>query len=626
MAFSRRRKRAAEVAPEDNTPQTPIKWTRLFRYLGPYKGYVALAIVALLIYTGTNLVFPSIVGQIIATISGQKNLDMLNRITGGLLALFLIQALFSFAQSYILNYIGERIVLDMRTQIFSHLQSLSFDFYANRRVGEIISRISSDVTQVRALLTTSITTFLGQIVTLVGSIVLMFILNPSLMVFIVALIVVLIVVAIGFGRPLQRLSTKVADELADATVVATEALNGIRVVKSFTREPYEIGRYDKAMKATFDSSMIQARYRGAFGALMSFLGFGTIAAILWFSGREVIEGRLNFDSIIVFLLFAINVAASLGGLTGLYSQFRETLGSTRRVFEILDTPSTIQDKPQASTLSVVKGQITFENVSFAYENKVIVLDQISLDIAPGEIIALVGPSGAGKSTVFNLIPRFYDPIQGAVKIDGIDLRDVTQASLRAQIGLVPQETVLFGDTVRENILYGRLDATEAEVIAAAKAANAHDFIMETPMQYDTLVGERGVKLSGGQRQRIAIARAILKNPRILLLDEATSALDSESEELVQEALDRLMQGRTTVIIAHRLSTIKIAHRIAVLDHGRIVELGTHDELIEANGLYAKLYHMQFREGDEAISTGNAHTDRANPLEQRAGAGARAIST
>ncbi|HEU5101468.1 MAG TPA: ATP-binding cassette domain-containing protein, partial [Roseiflexaceae bacterium] len=315
---------------------------------------------------------------------------------------------------------------------------------------------------------------------------------------------------------------------------------------------------------------------------------------------EVIAGRLTVALISGFLIYGIAIAASLGGLAGLYAQLRAAIGGVQRVFELLDTQPTVQDAPGAKALPASQGRITFQNVSFSYEASAPVLRDVSLELRAGEILALVGPSGAGKSTMLNMIPRFYDPTSGSIQLDGIDLRDITQASLRDQLAIVPQDTMLFGGSIRDNILYGRLDAGEAELLAAARAANAHDFITAFPQGYDTVVGERGAKLSGGQRQRIAIARAILKDPRVLLLDEATSALDNQSERLVQEALNRLMRGRTTLIIAHRLSTIKMAHRIAIMQEGRISELGTHEQLIEQNGLYARLYAMQFRDQEEPL--------------------------
>lgn len=578
-----------------------VNWGRLFSYLKPYSGKMTLAILSLLVSSGFGLAFPLVIVRLLDSVTQAESFAPLNNLALLLAGIFLLQAIFSFVQSYLLAYIGEHIVYDLRTTLYGHLQQLSLDFYANRRVGDIVSRLSSDVTQMRTMLTNNLTTLLSQVVTLVGAIVIVLTLNAYLTLFILALIPALLFVAFLFGSRIQKGSTRVQDQLADSTVVAEEGLQGIRVVKSFGRETYETQRYDTAMEKTFRASLQMAVYNSAFGSIMMFLGFGSIAAVMWYGGREVIAGRLTLAMITGFLMYFITIAASLGGLAGLYGQLRAAMGGVQRVFEILDTKPTVTDAPAAIGLPISQGRINFQNVSFSYEDNSPVIHGVSLEVQPGEILALVGPSGAGKSTIFNLIPRFYDPTEGVIQIDGYDLRSVTQESLRAQLAIVPQETLLFGGTIRENILYGRLDAGEAEVIEAAKAANAHDFIMKFPKQYDTNVGERGTKLSGGQRQRIAIARAILKDPRILLLDEATSSLDNESEGLVQEALNRLMQNRTTVIIAHRLSTIKVAHRIAVLDGGRIIELGTHQELMEHNGMYARLYSMQFRDPEEELA-------------------------
>jgi subfamily B ATP-binding cassette protein MsbA len=389
----------------------------------------------------------------------------------------------------------------------------------------------------------------------------------------------------------------VQDKFAESSAVAEEAISAVRVVKAFGREPYETQRFSHAAQDTFLVSLRLARIRATFGPLIGLMFFFALAGILWFGSQEVSAGRLNAGDLVAFLLYGGIIAGGISGLASIFTQFQQAVGATKRLFEILDTVPDVRDAPDAKVAGRVQGRITFDNVSFSYENNVEVVSDISIDIAPGEILALVGPSGAGKSTLFNLIPRFYDPSKGAVTLDGTDLRDLTVDSLRGNIAIVPQDTQLFSGSIRENIAYGRLDASDEEIVAAAKAANAHDFIEKLPAGYATVVGERGTKLSGGQRQRVAIARAILKDPRILLLDEATSALDSESEGQVQEALGRLMQSRTTIIIAHRLSTVQVAHRIAVLEKGRLVELGTHDELMALQGLYYKLYSLQFVEPD-----------------------------
>jgi subfamily B ATP-binding cassette protein MsbA len=596
-----RRNRAQSPQQAERPPLSSVDWRRLFGFLLPYRWLMALALGALAISSAIGLAFPLIIIQLLDSVLQLGDPSRLNTFTLMLLGLFFLQAAFTFVQSFTLSSIGERIVLDLRTTLYRHLHALSLDFFAERRVGELVSRISSDVTQVRSVLTNNITQLLSNVVTLIGAVAIVFWLNPRLVGFVLVLALLIVGVAAAFGRRFQRFSTSMQDELAQSTVAVEEGLQGIRIVKSFAREQYEVERYNQMMQRTLRASLRLALFRSGFAALIAFLGFGAIAAILWFSGREVLAGRLEFSTISGFIIYAITIASSLGQLSSIYGQVREALGAVQRVFEILDTPPSVSDALDAHDIGAIQGAISFEDVSFGYESGVSVLTHVSLDIKPGEVVALVGPSGAGKSTLFNLIPRFYDPTEGRVRIDGHDLRTVTQQSLRAQIGLVPQETILFGGTIRENIAYGRLDATLDEIIEVAKAANAHDFIMAAPQGYDTIVGERGIKLSGGQRQRIAIARAMLKNPRILLLDEATSALDSESEELVQEALNRLMKDRTAVIIAHRLSTIKIANRIVVLQAGQIVEQGSHAELMAKDGLYAHLYSLQFRT-DEAGPT------------------------
>ena len=574
-----------------------MQWRRLLRYLLSHKPRLLLATIGLVFASALSLVFPAVIQEVIDSVFTDADITLLDTITLLLLAVFVFRSLASFVQNYNLNYVGEQIVVQMRTELYAHLQTLSISFYTDRRVGELISRLSSDVTVVRTVLTGNVSTFLQQSLTLVGAIAIMFHLNWRLTLFIIVLMPLIVVIAFILGGVIRRTSTRVQDEIAGATVVAEEVLQNIREVKSFVRESYEISRYNGAIDVAFRAAVKLLTVRSVFGPIIAFIAFAGLALVLWFGGREVLDGRLSPGKLVSFLIYGLTVAANFAGVISVYSQVQEAIGATKRVFELLDTEPAVKDAPDAQHLSRVNGAISLRGVSFAYENELEVLRDINLKIAAGEIIALVGPSGAGKSTLFNLIPRFYDPDQGTIRVDDHDVRSVTQSSLRQHIGIVPQETLLFGGSIRENILYGKLDADEDDVVAAAKSANAHDFIMELPKCYDTIVGERGIKLSGGQRQRVAIARALLKNPSILLLDEATSSLDNESEQLVQEALSRLMQDRTTLIIAHRLSTVRVAHRIVVLDKGRIIELGSHQDLMTQRGLYAKLYEMQFREID-----------------------------
>ncbi len=592
----------AQDAAKDKPRGSPKDLLRLLSYAKPYRVRLAIALLSLIIAGGLGLAFPQVVRLLINAAFVERDSAKLNRLALLLVGVFATQAGFSFLRTYLLSYTGERIVADVRTQLYNHLTGLTVNFFANRRVGELTSRLASDVSVVQTVTTGSITELLRSSLLLVGGVTIIFITNTRLSLLMLAIVPVVIVAAHLYGRYVRRLSTKVQDRLAEANSVLEETLSAIRIVQSFVREDYERARYRDRIRDSLQLAVKRAVASGGFIAFIILVVYSGIAVVLWFGSRMVIAGQMTAGDLIAFVLYTFFVGGAVGGMTELYGQFNQAIGATRRVFELLDTKPEIKDPDSPVPLENVHGHVQLIDVQFTYpdDRALPVLKGVSVEAKSGEIIALVGPSGAGKSTLVALIPRFYDVSSGAILIDGHDIRSLRLSDLRSAIGMVPQETTLFGGPVRENIAYGRLGATDEEIEAVARAAHAHEFIVEFPDGYDTVVGERGVKLSGGQRQRIAIARALLKNPAILILDEATSSLDSESERLVQDALETLMQGRTTFVIAHRLSTVRRADRIVVLDDGRIVEEGTHQKLLASGGLYKRLHEIQFRDYPTAL--------------------------
>ncbi len=573
---------------------------RLLAFIRPYRRHFVLAMIGVLVASGLGLVFPRVMGSLVDTAfqpGAGNDTARLDAIAILLLVIFLAQAAFNYLRIYFLAAMGEGIVADLRSHVYSHIMTLPVKFFDSRKTGEITSRLTSDVGVVQATVSTSLASAISQAITLIGGLVLMFVVSATLSAAVLSFLPITIVAAAVFGRKLRRISRDYQDKVAEANASAEEAITANRVVKWFTAERIEIRRYVGKVQESYRVALRRARLRALFSPFVQFVAFGTIALVMWIGGRQVLSGSLTAGELVTFLLYTFTVAGAIGAFTGLYGQLHEALGASQRIFELLNERSDIQDPASPVTVDGVEGRISLENVGFRYSDRdVEVLQSVTLQVAPGEVVALVGPSGAGKSTIVQLIPRFFDPTSGQILIDGVDLRDLRVRDLRSHMAAVPQETQLFSGTIMENLLLGKPDATPTEVRAAAVAANAHDFIESFPSGYETIVGERGVKLSGGQRQRVAIARALLNDPRILILDEATSSLDSESEATVQEALDRLMEGRTTLVIAHRLSTVRNADRLAVIDGGRIVQEGNHDELMVEGGLYSDLYHLQFRDG------------------------------
>lgn len=577
-------------------------YLRILKFIRPYLGRLIAAGFCTVMTAAANLYVPWIVRDVIDKVFQNKDSDLLNLISLGIVVIFFARGIFYYGQSYLMNYVGESIVIDVRGIVYRKLMTLSTHFFDTNKLGTIMSYVTNDVAALQGAMVANSIEIITETSVLIGSVGAMVYLDWKLTLFTFCTFPVVLFFMDFFGKKIRKSGHRIQQATADITSILQETLAATRVVKSFVREPCEIARFDQQNKANFYANMKSAKLMGTLSPVIEFIAALGVTAIIWFGGRSVIGGDITAGSLVAFLVYAINISNPIKRIARVLGSIQKALAAAERVFYIMDLTDTIPQKPDAITLPSVEGNVEFRHVSFAYNKGETILHDVSFSAKPGQAIALVGPSGAGKSTVASLLPRFYDVTEGAIFVDGHDVRDVTLASLREQVGIVPQETNLFNDTVYNNILYGRLDATRDEVIAAAKAANADEFIQQLPKGYDTQLGDRGVNISGGQRQRISIARAILKNPRILILDEATSALDTESERIVQEALDRLMVGRTSFVIAHRLSTIQNAAKIIVLDKGSIVEEGTHQQLMAKHGLYAHLHDIQFKENQTASGT------------------------
>lgn len=569
-------------------------YLRILSYIKPYMHRLIFAMFCTIMAAAGNLYIPWIIKDMIDEVLADKNGTMLNWIAASIIAIFVVRGLFWYGQNYLMSYVGQSVIIDIRAAVFKKLQRLSVSFYDKNKTGTIMSYVTNDVNALQSAMVENTIEMITEGFILIGSVVAMIYLDWRLTLFTVCTFPVVLWFMEFFGEKIRKTGGRIQECTADITSVLQESVASARVIKSFVREDYEVDRFDVENRANFRANMKNAQLMATLTPVVELVAAIGVTMIIWYGGNNVINGTITAGSLVAFLTYAVNISNPIKRLTRVIGNIQKALAAAQRVFMIIDMPEEIAESRDAKQLPEVSGKVEFKNVSFAYDDKGNVITDLSFSVKPGEVIAIVGPSGAGKSTIANLLPRFYDVNKGDIKIDGHSVREVTLDSLREQVGIVPQETMLFNGSVYNNILYGRLDATKEEIEAAAKAANAHDFIMQLTDGYETKLGDRGVNLSGGQRQRIAIARAILKNPRILILDEATSALDTESERVVQEALDRLMVGRTSFVIAHRLSTVKNADKILVLEKGNLVESGTHDELLALDGLYAHLYKIQYR--------------------------------
>ncbi|RKS94179.1 ABC transporter fused permease/ATP-binding protein [Flavobacterium limicola] len=587
---------------ENDLPKSKItatslqKATVIFQYAGNHRWKFYVGLIFLLFTGATALAFPKLMGMLIDCVKNKDN-SQANMIAGGLIIILFLQSIFSFFRLYLFVNFTENTLANLRVSLYSNLVKLPMSFFSQKRVGELNSRISSDITQIQDTLTSTIAEFLRQFILIIGGVLLLANESIKLTLLMLSVVPLVAVAAVIFGRFIRKYSKNVQDKVAESQVVVEETMQGISIVKAFANEWYEIARYNGKIKEVVKIAIKGGKYRGYFASFIIFCLFGAIVAVVWYGVRLSISGEMSVGQLISFVLYSTFVGASFGGIAELYAQIQKAIGATERVFELLDeTPEKINSVQDVSETQKIKGNVTFKNVAFSYHSRkeIKVLKDVSFTANFGQKIAIVGPSGTGKSTIASLLLRFYNIDEGEILVDGKNIYDFDLESLRGNMSIVPQDVILFGGTIRENIAYGKPNATEEEIITASKQANAYNFIESFPEKFETIVGERGIKLSGGQRQRIAIARALLKNPSILILDEATSSLDSESEKLVQEALEILMQGRTSIIIAHRLSTIRSADQILVLDKGKITEQGTHQELIALeNGIYKNLSNLQF---------------------------------
>ena len=584
-------------APKSRRPVSPTPLRALLPRLRPYRGRLAICAVCLVIAAAVGLAFPAVVQRLLDAAFKQHDRHLLDRIALFLVLAFALQGAMNFIQVFLLTGTAERVVARLREDAFAHLVRLSPGFYTEQRTGELTSRLSADLAVLQSLLGTWISELSRQTLFLVGGIVLLTLTHPRLTTTTLAVVPVVVGTAFFFGRRLRRASTGVQDRVAEAMGMADEAFSQIRTVQSFVREGEETRRYRHLLSGVVRAAISRAQQRALLFGVVGFVAFAGVVAVLWQGGILVLEGALTPGALVKFLLYAITVAAAVGSLASLFGSYQEAVGAAQRVFELLELQPTVAEPAAVTPLPrPVRGALSLEEVRFSYSPELPdVLHDVSFTIAPGEVVALVGPSGAGKTTVASLIPRFWDVTAGRIALDGVDVRDLSFADLRGAVGLVPQEPALFSGTVRENIAYARPTASDDDVLTAARAAHALEFIERLPDGLETLVGERGVKLSGGQRQRIAIARVFLKDPAVVVLDEATSSLDNESERLVEEAMEELLRGRSTLIIAHRLRTVRRADRVLVLDHGRVVEEGTHEELAVGAGVYGKLYRAELRD-------------------------------